>query len=294
MGFLLPPVRVTDNMRLKSREYVFLIKGGEVARFELQSGCELAIPTPRAKAIEAQSTIEPAFGLQAYWVPAERAELTRSSGYTVVDHINVIGTHLTELVRRFSWEVFSRQDAKVFCDRVAQDSPKVVEDLVPKLLSLAAVQKVVQNLLREAVPIRDGLSILEALGEAAASTKNPVLLTEYVRQAIRRTLVKPYLNPGGELKVWFLDSTLERLVESAIEHGEQTSVCGLPPQAARELLNKIGAAVGNTGTPTPVICGAAARPFLRQLVENSYWHVFFLSHNEVPAGTKVQSLGVIQ
>jgi flagellar biosynthesis protein FlhA len=200
IGYLLPPVRVTDNMQLRAREYIISIKGGEAGRFELASGCELAIPTAKAKNIEGQTTREPAFGLPAIWVPADRAEAARSSGYTVVDALNVLGTHLSETIRRHAHELFSRQDAKALCDRVAQDSPKVVEDLVPKLLSLAVIQKVVQNLLRESVPIRDGLSILEALGEAAATTRNVVLLTEYTRQAIRRTLVKPYLNPAGEMR----------------------------------------------------------------------------------------------
>ena len=198
-GFLLPPVRVTDNMMLKPREYVLLIKGGEAGRFELKQGCELAIPTPRASGMDGIATADPAFGVPAIWITADRSEEARINGYTVVDALSVLGTHLTELVKRNSHEIFTRQDAKAFCDRVAQDAPKAVEELVPKLLSLAAIQRVLQNLLREQVPIRDGLSIIEALGEAAATTRNAVLLTEYVRQALRRTLVKPLAR--GERRV---------------------------------------------------------------------------------------------
>ena len=142
--------------------------------------------------------------------PTDRAERARNAGYTVVDGVSVLGTHLSELVRRHAHELFSRQDAKSLLDRVAVEHPKVVEDLVPKLLPLAAVQRVLQNLLRERVSIRDAVSILEALGEAAATTRNPVLLTEYVRQAIRRTVVKPYLNRAGELPAWFLDPPSNR------------------------------------------------------------------------------------
>ena len=142
----------------------------------------------------------------------------RSKGYTVVDAVSIIGTHLTEVVRRHAHELFTRQDTKTFCDRVAQDNPKVVEDLVPKLLQLATVQRVIQNMLRERVPIRDAVGILEALGEAAQSSKNPVLLTEYVRQSIRRGIVRPLMNAQGELPAYLLDPSIERAIESTIEH----------------------------------------------------------------------------
>ncbi|MGH9632565.1 MAG: flagellar biosynthesis protein FlhA, partial [Bryobacteraceae bacterium] len=294
MGYLIPPVRITDNVQLRAREYVLLIKGGEAGRFELLPGCELAIPTAKAKAIEGQVTKEPAFGLRALWVPSEQGEVARTSGYTVVDTINVLGTHLSEIIRRNAYEVFSRQDAKALCDRVAQEHPKVVEDLVPKLLSLAVVQKVLQNLLRECVSIRDGVSILEALGEAAGTTRNPVLLTEYVRQSIRRTLVKPHVSAAGELRAYFLDQTMEQAIESAVEHGEHNSVLTLSPQSIREILNRIQRKVEHPESAVLIITSAGARPFLRQLLEPSLWNVFVLSHNEVPASAKVVSLGVIQ
>src|SRR5664280_444093 len=188
LGYLLAPVRVTDNLALRSREYLISLKGVEVSRYELPQGCELAIPTNAASApIDGQATRDPAFGMNAFWIPAERAERARLAGYTVVDSVSVLGTHLSELIRRFAHELFSRQDAKRLLDRVAVEHPKVVEDVVPKLLPLSTVQRVLQNLLRERVTIRDAVSILEALGEAAVTTRNPVLLTEYVRQAIRRT-----------------------------------------------------------------------------------------------------------
>jgi flagellar biosynthesis protein FlhA len=212
----------------------------------------------------------------------------------VVDAINVLGTHLTELMRRNAHEIFSRQDAKAFCDRVAQDSPKTVEDLVPKLLPLSSVQKVLQNLLREAVPIRDGVSILEALGEAAQSTKNTTLLTEYVRQNIRRTLVKPYLSPTGELRVYFTDMSVEQIVEGTVEHGEQNSVAALAPQMMRDIVGKLQQKIDRPEAPFVVVTSAGARPFLRQLVEPVLPNVFFLSHNEVPAGVRIVSAGVIQ
>ena len=178
LGYILPPVRVADNLTLKAREYLISIKGVELARFELAHGCELAICSgERPVPVDGIPTREPAFGIPAVWITPENADSARKAGYTIVDAISILGTHLGEIARRYAHELFSRQDAKKLLDRVSEENPKVVEDLVPKLLSLAAVQKVLQNLLRERVSIRDAASILEALGEAAPITKNTVLLT---------------------------------------------------------------------------------------------------------------------
>ena len=295
LGYLLAPVRVTDNLALRSREYVISLKGVEVSRYELPQGCELAIPSSAASApMEGQATRDPAFGMNALWIPAERAERARHAGYTVVDSVSVLGTHLSELIRRYAHELFSRQDAKRLLDRVAVEHPKVVEDVVPKLLPLSTVQRVLQNLLRERVSIRDAVSILEALGEAGGSTRNPVLLTEYVRQSIRRAVVKPYLNRAGDLPAWFLDPAIEQAVESAVEHGEQNSHLSLPPQQIREILNRISARIQQPETPVVAITTSGARYFLRQLGEPTLPNLFFLAHNEVPPGLRVQSLGNLQ
>jgi flagellar biosynthesis protein FlhA len=295
LGYLLPQVRVTDNLSLRSREYVISLKGVEISRYELPQGCELAIPTGAAgTAVEGQATRDPAFGMNALWIPTERAERARHSGYTVVDPVSVLGTHLSELIRRHAHELFSRQDAKRLLDRVAVEHPKVVEDVVPKLLPLATVQRVLQNLLRERVSIRDAVSILEALGEAGGTTRNPVLLTEYVRQAIRRTVVKPYLNRGGDLPAWFIDPVIEQTVESAVEHGEQNSHVALAPQQIREILTRVSSRIQSPETPVVAIASSGARHFLRQLVEPSLPNLFFLAHNEVPPGVRVQTLGNIQ
>ena len=295
LGYLLPPVRVTDNLGLRAREYVVSLKGAEVGRYELPQGSELAIPVGKAEAPRGgQQTREPAFGMLGWWIPAAQAESARHAGFTVVDPISVLGTHLAELVRRYAHELFSRQDAKKLLDRVALEHPKVVEDLVPKLLPLASVQRVLQNLLRERVSIRDGASILEALGEAATTTRNPVLLTEYVRQSLRRTVVKPYLNPGGELPAYLLDPTLEQMVESAVEHGEQNSHLTLSPQAMRDLLNRIEKKVGAPEAPVIAVTVSGARFFLRQVAEPVLRNLFFLSHNEIPPEVKILSLGVMQ
>jgi flagellar biosynthesis protein FlhA len=295
LGYLLPPVRVTDNLGLKVREYIISIKGVEVARYELPQGCDLAISTLRnAQPLEGMHTREPAFGIAAVWIPAERGEIARGAGYTVVDGVSVLGTHLSEMIRKHAHELYSRADAKKLLDRVSEENPKAVEDLVPKLLNLAVVQKVLQNLLRERVSIRDANTILEALGEAAGMTRNPVLLTEYVRQAIRRMVVKPYLNPGGDLPAFFFDPALEQVIESAIEHSENASHLNLPPQAIRQVLDRIGRVVGPVENPMVAIAGSASRYFVRQMVEAALPNLTILSHSEIPAGVKVISLGVIQ
>ena len=294
VGYLVPPVRVTDNLSLRSREYVVLLKGSEIGRYELMPGSDLAIPTSKAdKNFSGQQTREPAFGLPALWIPADKVDLARGAGYTVVDAVNILGTHLAELVRQHASELFSRQDAKVFADRVGQENPKLLEDLVPKLLSFGAIQKVLQNLLRERVSIRDGVSILEALSEAAGTTKNPVLLTEYTRQAIRRMVVKPYLNQKGELPAFFLDSSIEQTIESAVQHSEQNSVLVLTPQLVHEIVARLERVLERREVPTVVMISSGARYFLRQMIESSLPNVFPISHNEVPTGVKILSLGAI-
>jgi len=294
LGYMLPPVRVTDNLSLRAREYVILLKGAEIARYELPQGAELAIAAGRTeKPLEGQATRDPAFGMPAYWVPAGAAENARAAGYTVVDGVSVLGTHLSEISRRFAHELFSRQDAKKLLDRVAVESPRLVEDLVPKLLPLATVQRVLQNLLRERVSIRDAATILEALGEAAPTSRNATLLTEYTRQAIRRSIVKPYLNASGELAAYFLETAVEQAIERAGEHGEQSSSFSLDPQIMRDLIQRLSKKLVQPETPVVVITSAGARYFLRQIVEAPLPNLFVVSHNEVPPGVKVVSLGVL-
>ena len=295
LGYVLPPVRVVDNLSLKAREYVISLKGVEISRYELPPGREMAISAAGSnQPIEGVATREPAFGMPALWIPPEQSDKARAAGYTVVDAVSVAGTHLGEIVKRYAHELFSRQDAKKLLDRVAEDNPKAVEDLVPKLLPLATVQKVLQNLLRERVSIRDATTILEALGEAAVVTKNPVLLTEYTRQAVRRMLVKPYLNPNGDLMAYFLDPSLEQAIESAVEHSESSSHLNLPPQRIRDILEKVKQKCGSAEASAVLLASSGARFFLRQIAEPAIPNLAVLSHGEIPPGVKAVSLGVVQ
>jgi flagellar biosynthesis protein FlhA len=294
LGYFLPPVKVNDNLSLRAREYTLLIKGVEMGRYELPPGQELAIPSAGVdSSVEGTPTKDPAFQLAALWIPAERAALARSRGYTVVDDVSVMGTHLSEVVRRHAHELFSRQDTKNFCDRVAQSNPKVVEDLVPKMLSLSVIQRVLQNLLRERVPIRDSVTILEALSEGAQMTKNPVLLTEYVRQAIRRAIVSSHVNPHSEIAAYLVEPSAEHAVEAVVEHSEHNSVLGLAPQAARDLVGRITRKLERPDSSAVVLVNPSIRYFVKQLLETAFPDVTVLSHSEVPPEIKVKSLGWI-
>ncbi len=294
LGYLLPAVKVKDNVALRSREYVIQMRGMEIARFELMQGHELAISSGTVDTgIAGKPTRDPAFGLPALWVRQDQADVARAAGYTVVDPISIIGTHLTEVVRRHAHELFTRQDAKNYCDRVSQENPKLIEDLVPKLLSLATIQRVLQNLLRERVPIRDAVGILEAMGEAAQTTKNPVLLTEYVRQSIRRAITQPLVNAQGELPAYLLESSLDRAVESSVEHGEWNSVASLAPETITDILTRLKRRVDKAESAA-LVTSSGTRYFLRQFVESSLPNLTVLSHNEVPPDVKVRSRGVIE
>ncbi|MCB1018281.1 MAG: flagellar biosynthesis protein FlhA [Acidobacteria bacterium] len=295
LGFVLPAVRVTDNLSLKAREYVVLLKGAEISRFEIQTGSSLAINPGQARGqIDGARCEEPAFGLPAVWIPADQSDRARMMGYTVVDPANVVATHLTELIRAHAHELLSRQDADAYLSRVREQNPKLIEDLVPKLMPLSLVQRVLQNLLRERVSIRDALTVLEALAEGGVATKNPTLLTEFVRQSLSRTLVKPYLNDKGDLAAFLLDAQLERQIQSGVEHNEQVSRLTLSPDAVRDTLEKVKDKVGELHGPAALLCGATVRFALRQILEADLPLLAVLSHAEIPPHIQVVSLGIVK
>jgi flagellar biosynthesis protein FlhA len=276
----------------------------EFGRYEIPPGSDLAIPNAsagptRAAPPDGIPTREPAFGIDAWWIPSSTSDRVRAAGFTVVDAVSVLGTHLAELARRHAHELFTRQDAKKYLDRVTEENPKLVEDLVPKLVPLSLVQRVLQNLLREQVSIRDAVSILESLGEGAPVTRNAVLLTEFVRQGIRRTVIKPHLRPDGQLAAYFLDPALENTIESAIEHSEHSSQLALAPQQVRDLIDRMSRAIGaNGGTPLPVtavvVCSSPGRYFLKQILEPTLAGVSVIGHGEIPDGVRIVSLGLIR
>jgi flagellar biosynthesis protein FlhA len=296
LGYLLPSVRFADNLALETGEYVIRIKGAEIERYQIETGFELAIHagTGSPAPLPGKQTREPTFGLTAWWILPQHGEMARSKGYTVVDPVSIIGTHLAECIRRNAGDLFSRKDAKKVVDRAGEENPRLVEDLVPKLLPLSSVQRVLQNLLREGVSIRDAGSILEALSEGAQMTKNPILLTEYVRQSIRRTIVQPLLDASGELRAHFLDPALEHTIDSAVEHSENTSQLNLPPSRLRDLAERLQRSLGPQGHATTLITGSGSRYFVRQIAEASLRGVTVLAHGEIPPDLKVHSMGTVQ
>lgn len=303
LGFVLPAVRVTDNLSLRATEYRILVKGNEMARFEMRRGCELALLPGDAKernhsqltatltSLGALTTKEPAFLLDALWVPLEHVETARMEGCTIVDSASIVGTHFSETMKRTASEIFTRQDTKRYVDRVAEETPKLVEDLVPKLLPLSTVQKILQNLLRERVSIRDGVSILEAMSEGGAMTRNPTLITEFVRQSIRRTITKQLLTTGNELNAWLLNPELEQELEASVEHGEFNSHLTAAPAKVRDLLGRCKQHFGNPMASAVILTGSNSRFFVRQLTEPAFPNLSVISHSEIASGIQVNSLG---
>jgi flagellar biosynthesis protein FlhA len=295
VGYVLPPVRVTDNLQLKAREYIITIKGLEVARYELQAGCDLAIQPAQVAAVLPAGTVtkEPAFNMPAVWVAVEEVEKAKQLGYTVVDPVSVVGTHFTEVVRKYAAELLTRQEAKRIIDRVGQENSKLIEDLVPKQISLATVQKVLQNLLRERISIRDVVTILESLGEASTLTKNSVLMTEFVRQAMKRAVVRPLLT-GPDLTVYFVDNEIEKKIEAAVDHGEYSSHLNLPPQEIRTIIDKFLRVFTASQSNSIILSSSNCRYFLRQILENSLPALSIVSHNEIPPGVRIACLGTVK
>jgi flagellar biosynthesis protein FlhA len=233
-GFLVPQIHIRDNLRLASKQYVILIKGVEAGRGELRPGRMLAMNAGGAAqtdgALRGEATTEPAFGLPALWISAADRERAEMMGYTVVDPETVLITHISELVKRYGPELLTRQDVQRLLDGLAKDHPKVVEELIPHHLTLGGVQKVLQNLLREDVPIRDLLTIVESLADYAPAVKDADELTESVRQALARTIASSYRGPEGLIQVMTFDPQIERLVLNT------TTSPGPPDSAVAEKL----------------------------------------------------------
>jgi flagellar biosynthesis protein FlhA len=296
LGFIVPPVHITDNLRLKPREYVVYLRGVEIARWQMLEGCMLAISSdPTPPQLRGTDTREPAFGVPAKWIAASAQEAARAAGYAVVDQTSVLATHLAELIKQHAYELLSRHETKRLLDRLSESHPKLLEELVPKLLSLGEVQKVLQQLLREQVSIRDLGTILEALVEIAPASKHPVVLVETARQALGRALVHPLLNEDGGLKVVTVDAALEEELARSFQP-QLSSSTALQPSFVRRVLDCLKRMLGEQVTmATPILlCGSPARFHLRRLLEPFLPKVVVLSPGEIPPIVQVQSIGVVK
>jgi flagellar biosynthesis protein FlhA len=297
LGFIVPPIHITDNVRLKAREYVVALRGVEIARWEMLQDHLMAISSEGSpRPLAGTPTKEPAFGVAAIWIPTALQNQALASGYAVVDQTSVLATHLAEVVKQHAYELLTRQETKRLLDRLAESHPKLVEELVPKILSLGEVQKVLQQLLREQVSVRDLPSILETLLDTAPSSKNPVTLVESVRQALGRALVRPLLTDGG-LRVVTLDHTLEEELARAFG-GPQApaATAALQPPFARRILEGMRRIAGEqVSVASPVLmCSTPARYHLKRLLEPFLPKVVVLSPLEIPPVIEVQSVGVLR
>ena len=217
LGFLVPPVHISDNLRLRPREYLFSLRGIEIGRWVLEGNQMLAVSgDPNRRPLAGKETREPAFGVPAIWIANQIEQQAIAAGYSVVDNVTVITTHLGELVRQHGWELLGRAETKRLMDSLNESHPKLIEELVPKLMTLGEVERVLEQLLRERVSIRDLGSILEALIETSPMTKSIVLLTEAARQSLGRRLVQPLLDPEGQLPVMLLEAGLEEEIVTSI------------------------------------------------------------------------------
>src|SRR5580704_10149539 len=269
LGFIVPPVHITDNLRLKPREYVVSLRGIEVARWQTEQNFLLAVNAdPKARVLPGIETKEPAFGVQARWIQPGLEEQALAAGYSVVDQTTVIGTHLGELIRRHAYELLGRQEIKRLLDSMNESHPKLVEELVPKLMTLGEVQRVLQQLLREQVSIRDLGAILEILVEAAQQSKNVVHLVESVRQSLGRGLVHPLLDGEGGLKVLVLEQGLETELLRTFDPqgaglllGDGSRSAGMPSDFLKRLVESVKRLTGGASTSAlPVLlCPSPAR-----------------------------------
>ena len=298
MGFIVPPVHITDNVRLKPREYVIALRGVEVARWEMLPDHLMAISSEASpRPLPGTPTKEPAFGVAAIWIAPALQNQALASGYAVIDQTSVLATHLAEVVKQHAHELLSRQEVKRLLDRLSESHPKLVEELVPKMLSLGEVQKILQQLLREQVSIRDLPSILETLLDVAPSSKNPVILVESVRQSLGRALVRPLLSEAGGLRVVTLDHALEEeLGRSLTAQLPPSGAPGLQPSFAHRILEGMRRLLGDqVAVATPVLlCSTPARYHLKRLLEPFLPKLVVLSPLEVPPMVEVQPVGVLR
>ena len=298
LGFLVPSIHITDNLSLKEREYVIYLRGVEIARWEMRRDRLLAVSSnPKPGDIAGQETREPAFDSPAKWIAPEHQAQAISAGYAVVDHTSVLAAHLAEVIKQNAHDLLTRQETKRLIDRLADSHPKLVDELMPKLMTLGEIQKVLQQLLREQVSIRDFGTILEALVDTASSNKNPIVLVEAVRHSLGRALIRPLLNESGLLRVVTLDSAIEEeCVRSSTQAPNMAGGGALQISVAHKVLAGLRAMLGNQVTMAPpvLLCASPGRFYLKRLLEPFIPKIVVISPSEIPPSIQVQSIGAVR
>lgn len=297
LGFVMPGVQFKDNLNLKPNEYGIKVKGIEVTRGEILMGYMLAIQQPEtdiSQELVGFPTKDPAFGTPAVWVAGYEAQRAAQLGYMVTDPTNVLITHLAEIVKNYAHEILSRQEVQVMINKVKEKHPVVVKELIPELLSLGDVQKVLQNLIRERVSIRDLSTILEKLTDFAKLSKEPDVLSELARQSLNRQICNTLSNEQGIIPVITLDPKVEQAVQESIQQTAQGPVLALNPQISQQIIAKLANEVQsatNAGHNPVVLCNPQIRPHVKKLTERNFPALVVISYNEVAPKIKIQSIG---
>ncbi len=297
-GFIVPPIHIKDNLELNPNEYAISLKGIRVGSGELLPGHLLAMnPGTVTETLRGIPTEEPAFGLPAIWISEEKKERAQMAGYTAVDCTTVMATHISEIIKRHAHELLGRQEAQNLLDNIGKSYPKLIEELTPNLLSLGTIMRVLQNLLRENVSIRDLRSILETLADLAPSTQDPDILTEHVRQALARQISARYAIENKVLPLLTFDREIEDQIQQSIQHKGDTTYLAIDPQVARKIIDSLNVSINNLvgGLQQPVLlCTPTIRPHVKRLTERFLPSLAVISHNEIAPHLKVKSLGTVQ
>ncbi|HEX5852987.1 MAG TPA: flagellar biosynthesis protein FlhA [Solirubrobacteraceae bacterium] len=300
LGIVIPPVRIHDELGMESHEYVLKVRGSEVTRGRIMPGHLLAMdPGDASGTLQGIPTREPAFGLAAVWVHESGRAEAESLGYTVVDAESVIVTHLTETIRSHAAELLTRQDVRTLLDRLKETNAAVVEEVVPDALSLGEIQRVLQSLLSEGVPIRDLGTIVEAIGDKARTTRDTSLLSEYARQALGRAITAPHLDEQLRLQAITLDPAIEQEVSVSITQTTDGEYLAMDPPRAQAIVAALraqvehAAAISVGGRGPVLLCSARIRRHLRRLIAQAQPHLAVCSYNEISPGISVETVGVI-
>jgi len=297
LGLVVPIVRLRDNIQLNPNEYTIKIKGVKVAKGEVYFDHYLAMDPGTAEGeIEGIETVEPAFGLKAKWITESEREKAEVYGYIVVDPPSVIATHLTEIIKEKAHELIGRQDVKMLIDNVKEEHPAVVEELIPKIMTLGEIQKVLSNLLKEQISIRDMVTILETLADYGRITHDTDLLTEYVRQRLSGYITNKYVEEGNQLAVVTLDNSVEEAIMNSITKTETGSYLSLEPNTAQRILNNTLKAVKkltSIGEQPIVLTAPIVRLYFKRLTEQLTGDLIVLSYNEIDPTVEVKSVEVV-
>jgi flagellar biosynthesis protein FlhA len=297
LGIVIPPVRIHDELGMESHEYVVKVRGSEVTRGRIMPGHLLAMdPGEASGTLQGIPTREPAFGLEAVWIAESARGEAEALGYTVVDAESVIVTHLTETIRAHAAEVLTRQDVRALLDKLKETNAAVVDEVVPETLSVGEIQRVLQSLLSEGVPVRDLGTIVEAIGDKARTTRDTSLLSEYARQALGRAITAPHLDERLRLQAITLDPAIEQEVSTSITQTTDGEYLAMDPPRAQAIVTALRAQVEHAtarGSRPVLLCSARIRRHLRRLIAQAQPHLAVCSYNEIAPGIDVETIGVI-